>query len=340
MLGFQYVVAKSRELSSKLDRELSLTSSSTPPPAPQPTERAPSSAGSAGPSSVVSAALSPRNEGHAFLRAQQQQNDRVLSAHDKLMSSFPWLGPSGDELATSLASARATLQAQAASEQFLVQNFHLVSRVRQQLTGVRALVLKLAEDAEDVENLLAQRCEESAARQNAEFAARQQQELERFEERIARESQGRKRELLELRRQTLAKAFQSDLKTYQALVAHHGDAAATEAATAGPSGQGETLDSIDLVVAADADQLAAFYDSGSEEETTEAAPKFAPPPTAEEEEEKSEETEEEVPQADHEDHHEEGGDAEEVASEATKATADSEDKAGEAAGAGASGGQQ
>ncbi|RLN53736.1 hypothetical protein BBP00_00009210, partial [Phytophthora kernoviae] len=169
-------------------------------------------------------------------------------------------------------------QAQAASEQFLTQNFHLVSRVRQQLAGVRALVLKVAEDAEDVENLLVQRCEETAARQNAAFAAQQQQELETFEATIAQESEGRKRELLEIRRQKLASAFMNDLRTYQTLVGHHGGAAAAEASAVSDTKAQETLDSIDLVVMADPEQLAAFYESGSEQEEEEMqTPKFASP---------------------------------------------------------------
>ncbi|EEY67170.1 uncharacterized protein PITG_04111 [Phytophthora infestans T30-4] len=158
MLGFQYVVAKSRELSSVVERELSAASSR----------------------SVPFSSVSSTTTGEAFIRAQQKLQSQAVSNHQKLMHS-------GHELDAALGRARATLQAQAASEQFLAQNFHLVSRVRQQLAGVRTLVLKLAKEADEVENLLVQHCEENAARQNAEFAAKQQQELEKFETQIAQE---------------------------------------------------------------------------------------------------------------------------------------------------------
>lgn len=88
-------------------------------------------------------------------------------------------------------------------------------------------MIKIAEDAEDVENLLAQRSEEYMAQQNAEFAARQQEELERFELQILHEKEGRTRALLEERRQRLAQAFHDDLKTYQTLVTYQGLTAAT-----------------------------------------------------------------------------------------------------------------
>eukprot|EP00644_Phytophthora_capsici_P019391 jgi/Phyca11/512167/fgenesh2_kg.PHYCAscaffold_356_\ len=210
----------------------------------------------------------------------------------------------GKELDAALARARATLQAQAASEQFLAQNFHLVSRVRQQLAGVRSLVLKLAEEADEVENLLVHRCEENAARQNAEFAAKQQQELEKFEAQISRESEGRKRELLELRRQKLASAFYNDLRTYQTLVAHHGEETAAEARVEKDDKQQVTLDEVDLVVTADPEQLNAFYDSGSEEEEEQPqSAKFSSPSVPKEldEEEEKEEKETEVVEKENED---------------------------------------
>ncbi|KAG7383563.1 hypothetical protein PHYBOEH_009867 [Phytophthora boehmeriae] len=274
MLGFQYVVAKSRELSSALDRELSAAGgrsapfssvSSTPS-----VENASSTSKSEAPEAPQST-VPARNEGSTFLRVQQEQQAHMVANHQRLLSS-------GQALSAALGRARATLQAQAASEQFLTQNFHLVARVRQQLAGVRALVLKVAEDAEDVENLLVQRCEETAARQNAAFAAQQQQELEAFEATIAQESEGRKRELLERRRQKLASAFMNDLRTYQTLIGHHGDAAAAEASAVSNAKAQESLDSIDLVVVADPDQLAAFYESGSEQdEDKEKTPKFSSP---------------------------------------------------------------
>ncbi|KAG6623914.1 uncharacterized protein IUM83_02165 [Phytophthora cinnamomi] len=300
MLGFQYVVAKSRELSSALDRELAAASSRAAPfssvSSTSSVEIAASNAVLGAPEAPAASNPSARNEGQEFLRAQQKLQAQAVANHQKLMHS-------GQELDAALARARATLQAQAASEQFLAQNFHLVARVRQQLAGVRSLVLKLAEEADEVETLLVQRCEESAARQNAEFAAKQQQELEKFEAGIARESQGRKRELLEMRRQKLTSAFMNDLKTYQTLVAHHGDAAAAEARLVKDEKENVTLDEVDLVVTADPDQLDAFYDSGSdEEEETTHSPRFSSPPVptelAEEEEEKSEEKEEVVEASD------------------------------------------
>lgn len=181
-------------------------------------------------------------------------------------------------------------------------------------------MLKLAEEADEVETLLVQRCEENAARQNAEFAAKQQQELEKFEARIARESEGRKREMLEMRRQKLASAFMNDLKTYQTLVAHHGDSAAAEARLAKDEKENVSLDEVDLVFTADPDQLDAFYDSGSEEEVeSPKSPRFSSPPVpkelAEDEEEKSEEKEE---TAEQEDAGEAGEAGEEEAAEATE----------------------
>ncbi|KAG2510582.1 hypothetical protein JM18_008951 [Phytophthora kernoviae] len=298
MLGFQYVVAKSRELSSALDRELSAASGRSAPfsyVATTPSVNSSSSTSIPVPTEASTSTVPDRNEGSTFLCAQQEQQAQAVANHQHLLNS-------GQELSACLGRARATLQAQAASEQFLTQNFHLVSRVRQQLAGVRALVLKVAEDAEDVENLLVQRCEETAARQNAVFAAQQQQELETFEATIAQESEGRKRELLEMRRQKLASAFMNDLRTYQTLVGHHGGAAAAEASAVSDTKAQETLDSIDLVVMADPEQLAAFYESGSEQEEEEMqTPKFASPtaPTGLlEEEEKDDDghegTEEEV----------------------------------------------
>ncbi|KAG7394733.1 hypothetical protein PHYBOEH_004776 [Phytophthora boehmeriae] len=301
MLGFQYVVAKSRELSSALDRELSAAGGRSAPFSSVSSTPSVESASSASKSAAPEASqttVPARNEGSTFLRVQQEQQAQMVANHQQLLHS-------GQALSAALGRARATLQAQAASEQFLTQNFHLVARVRQQLAGVRALVLKVAEDAEDVENLLVQRCEETAARQNAAFAAQQQQELEAFEATIAQESEGRKRELLEMRRQKLASAFMNDLRTYQTLVGHHGDAAAAEASAVSTAKAQESLDSIELVVVADPDQLAAFYESGSEQdEEEEKTPKFSSPtaPTEllEEEEEKDDDgnegTEEEIAQ--------------------------------------------
>ncbi|KAK1942697.1 hypothetical protein P3T76_006196 [Phytophthora citrophthora] len=294
MLGFQYVVAKSRELSSVVERELVAASNRSAPfgsvSATSSVEMAAQNAVPEAAESHEASSISGRNEGQEFLRAQQKLQDQANANHQKLMTS-------GKELDSALARARSTLQAQAASEQFLAQNFHLVSRVRQQLTGVRSLVLKLAEEVDEVENLLVHRCEEDAARQNAEFAAKQQQELEKFEARIAKESEGRKRELLEMRRQKLASAFFNDLRTYQTLVAHHGDENVAEARAGEKDKQQVTLDEVDLVVTADPEQLDAFYDSGSDEEEEQLQnAKFSSPSVPKElsEEEEKEEKETEV----------------------------------------------
>ncbi|RMX64336.1 hypothetical protein DD238_007264 [Peronospora effusa] len=298
MLGFQYVVAKSRELSSVLDRELSAASN-----------RSISFRSISGNSSVEIAAsngvpvtaeastpssLSVHTEGHTFLRAQQKLHAQSMAKHQKLMQS-------GQELDAALAHARFALQTQVSSEQFLAQNFHLVSKVRQQLAGVRKLVLRVAGEAEQVESLLVQHCEENAAKQNADFAVKQQQELENFEARIAKESEGRKRDLLEMKQQKLASVFMNDLRTYQTLVARAADAAATEATVVKDEKDEKekvTLDDVDLVVTADSAQLDAFYDSASEEEKDLQNSNFLTPSVPkellEEEEEKSEENELEI----------------------------------------------
>lgn len=201
-------------------------------------------------------------------------------------------------------------------------------------------MLKVAQEAEEVENLLVQRSEESAAQQNAEFVAKQQQELENFETSIAQESEGRKRELLEMRRQKLASAFRNDLRTYQTLVAHHGDAAVAEARVVEDEKQQVTLDEVDLVVTADPEQLDAFYDSGSEQEEEELQnPRFVSPPVPnelmEEEEEKSEEKEvTEVGEKAEEEKQENAEKDVEKAAEAVDTKTSREDDASVAAGAG------
>ncbi|CEG42435.1 uncharacterized protein PHALS_12712 [Plasmopara halstedii] len=209
MIGFKYVVAKSRELSSVVERELSATSNRSNPFT----------------SGVINSTTDPPSENDVTVAAEAHEGSGR-----------------NEELDIALSQTRTALHAQVASERFLTQNFHLVSKVREQLEGIRTLVVKIAEKADEVEMLLLQRCEENAARQNAEFAAKQQHELENFEAQIAQESEGRKREELELRRQKLYDAFINDLHAYQKVINHE----------------------VDLVVTADPDQLAAFYDSESD----------------------------------------------------------------------------
>ncbi|CAH0516043.1 unnamed protein product [Peronospora belbahrii] len=266
MLGFQYVVAKSRELSSALDRELLAASTRSIPfrsiSNSSSVETAASNDHHVATEASTASSFIVRNEGHTFLRAWDKLHAETVMNHQKLMKS-------GQELDATLCQTRVMLQTQAASEQFLSQNFYLVSKVRQQLAGVRRLVLKLAKEAEEVENLLIERCEENVAQQNAEFAAKQQQELENFEASIAKESEGRKRELLERRRQKLASAFMNDLRTYQTLKSHHGDATAMEMLAVKEDKEKVTLDEVDLIITADSEQLDAFYDSASEQEEEE-----------------------------------------------------------------------
>ncbi|KAL7685540.1 hypothetical protein Plhal304r1_c030g0097461 [Plasmopara halstedii] len=258
MIGFKYVVAKSRELSSVVERELSATSnrsnpftsgvinSTTDPPSENDVTVAAEAHEGSG-----------RNEGQEFLVAQHKLQAKAELNHQKLMLS-------GKELDIALSQTRTALHAQVASERFLTQNFHLVSKVREQLEGIRTLVVKIAEKADEVEMLLLQRCEENAARQNAEFAAKQQHELENFEAQIAQESEGRKREELELRRQKLYDAFINDLHAYQKVINRDEDGADNEKTTVKSEKEQMSLDEVDLVVTADPDQLAAFYDSESD----------------------------------------------------------------------------
>uniref|UniRef100_A0AAV1TT76 Uncharacterized protein n=1 Tax=Peronospora matthiolae TaxID=2874970 RepID=A0AAV1TT76_9STRA len=259
MLGFQYVVAKSRELSSALDRELSAVSNRSIPFRSVSTS---SSVETALPNDAVAATEAPvassvRHEGHTFLISQHKRYAKAVRTHDRLLKQ-------GQALDAALSSTRVKLQTEAASDQYVTQNFHLVSKVRQQLAQVRTLVLKVVEEVDQVESLLMKRCEERAALQNAEVAAKQQQELECFEVSIAEESEGRRRELLETRRQQLASAFADDLRTYQTLVGHPEDAAGVPKRVLQDEEETVTLDEVDLVVSADPDQLDAFYGSGSE----------------------------------------------------------------------------
>lgn len=281
MLGFQYVVAKSRELSSVVERELSAASIRSPPFIPDTsasTTEVPSESGV--PDVPENYGGSSRNEGQTFLRIQQKIQAQTVVNHQKLMLS-------GKKLDSALSEARATLQAQAASEHFLARNFHLISKVRERLEGVRTLVLQLAEEADEVETLLVQRCEESAARQNAEFAAKQQHELEKFEMQIAQESEGRKRKVLELKRQRLYDAFMNDLQAYQKVMHYDEYTGGTKTTSVKGEKEQVTLDDFDLIVTADPDQLAAFYESGSEQDE-EGAGSFSKPNGSGKEEEKRE----------------------------------------------------
>ncbi|DAZ99549.1 TPA: hypothetical protein N0F65_005421 [Lagenidium giganteum] len=257
MLGqLKYVVAKSKEQLTTL-----------------------SSAGTGTPPATVTSDASRRgsfaagkNEGEAFLRAQAAELDQVLARHSQLVAS-------GEELSDALQSARKRLLDQVESEQYLTQNFHHVTRVREKISIIRALIEKIAEDVEDVEHFLMQQTEEYMAAQNASFAARQQQELEKFEERILSEKEERTKQLLEARRAQLEQAFHHDLKTYRTIVNYQGTTAADRSAAARVPALQETLESIDLIVTADETQLEAFYDSEPEATTERRESQFAVPTT-------------------------------------------------------------
>ena len=92
MLGFQYVVAKSRELSSALDRELSAASNRSIPFRSVPTS---SSVETALPNDAVAAteapvasSLSVRHEGHTFLNSQHKRYAEAVRNHDQLLKQY------------------------------------------------------------------------------------------------------------------------------------------------------------------------------------------------------------------------------------------------------------
>uniref|UniRef100_K3X9A6 Uncharacterized protein n=1 Tax=Globisporangium ultimum (strain ATCC 200006 / CBS 805.95 / DAOM BR144) TaxID=431595 RepID=K3X9A6_GLOUD len=267
MLSLKYVVAKSKELQGKLERSAAgaTTSSSSTSTATRyrvggtAAQQPLAAAATATEHGTVSSPTSgSRREGETFLKLQQAQWDQALTKHNDLLAS-------GERVGAELSAARKTLADQVESEQFIQENFHLVSKVREQISRMRGMVAKIADDIEDVEHFLIQKTEEYMAAQNASFAARQQEELELFELRILDEKEDRTRQLLEARRQQLAQAFQNDIKTYQTLVTYQGESLPktirSEETTA------ETLESIDLIVTADAQQLDAFYDLGSDSES-------------------------------------------------------------------------
>ncbi|KAJ0393181.1 hypothetical protein P43SY_000568 [Pythium insidiosum] len=284
MLGLKYVMAKGMELTSKgmeLTSKLELGavvgvgtsashptdgSAAPPPPPPPPVATAPATA-------AAPLEPSPHSEGEAFIAAQHEQWERVLSRHRRLLES-------GERLSAELQAARRRLQDQVESEAYVAQHFGEIAGVREQLARMRGLVEKIADDVEDVERFLLQQTEEHMAAQNASFVAQQEQELERFEAQILDEKEERHRVLLEARRQVLADAFEKDLKTYRTLVSYQGTTLAQRAMTPEPN---ETLESIDLVVPTDATTLEAFYDSEEE-------------PAAEEKEEEKQEVKQEPKQ--------------------------------------------
>ncbi|KAF1336878.1 hypothetical protein FI667_g67, partial [Globisporangium splendens] len=246
MLGLKYVVAKSKELQGKLERSAAGSSSASTTRysvggATANSAQQPSGESTASDHGAASSPTSgSRREGETFLKLQQAQWDQALAKHNELLAS-------GERVGVELSAARKTLLDQVESEQFIQENFHLVSKAREQISRMR------------------QKTEEYMAAQNASFAARQQEELELFELRILDEKEDRTRQLLEARRQQLAQAFQNDIKTYQTLVTYQGESLPktirSEETTT------ETLESIDLIVTADAQQLDAFYDLGSDSES-------------------------------------------------------------------------
>ena len=92
MLGFQYVVAKSRELSSALDRELSAVSSRTIPfcsvPSSASVETAASNGANAAPDAPVASPVLDCQEGHAFLSLHHQRHAQAVRNHQQLLKQY------------------------------------------------------------------------------------------------------------------------------------------------------------------------------------------------------------------------------------------------------------
>ncbi|TMW61288.1 hypothetical protein Poli38472_013751 [Pythium oligandrum] len=273
MLGFKYMVAKSKELTAKL--ELPTRSSAS--------AEGVSTTGATldGKTACGSPSMAAKGHGATFLATQSEAYDVVLTRHRRLVQS-------GEALSEALGKTRKRLQDQVESEAYVVQHFDEIRGVREKLGVIRGLVEKIAEDIEDVELLLTQQTEEYMAKQNATFVMRQEQELERFEEHILGEKEERKRLLLEERRKALADAFQNDLKTYQTLVSYQGPALTKRALSPTPV---ETLESIDLVVTADANQLNAFYETEGDETEDDIDTRGPVPGFVEEEEKETHEDE-------------------------------------------------
>lgn len=151
MLGLKYVVAKSRELSTRLE-------------APGGAAAAAGDARDA----ADDAADVASGAGGAFLRQRRAQMDQVLARHHSLVDRWGTLGDaggrsgrrssahgqesdgggcgdgSGEQLGVELGKTRQKLLDQAESAQFVAQNFHLVARVRQQLSHLRCVKMTLA----------------------------------------------------------------------------------------------------------------------------------------------------------------------------------------------------
>ncbi|KAI9919881.1 hypothetical protein PsorP6_015397 [Peronosclerospora sorghi] len=281
MLGFQYVVAKSRALSSALDRELSVfsTRSSSCPSASDASDAGIPASTDASVASHASTTV--RNEGHAFLALQHARLAPSVSNHEQLLES-------GHTLDAALSQTRAKLQAEAESEQCIAQQFHLVSSVRHELVHARELVVRVVHEVEEVEKLLLRRWEEKEAQRNAAFALKVQEELEVLEASIAQASEGRKNEVIAQRRERLERVVRNDLRTYQTVKAEQRE---TQGREMSDEKHDETLEQVDLVVTADPDQLAAFYESEEEEEEEEERTDGIPKEVLVMEEEKSEEKE-------------------------------------------------
>ncbi|GLD98900.1 hypothetical protein PINS_up007618 [Pythium insidiosum] len=144
MLGLKYVMAKGMELTSKgmeLTSKLELGavvggSGSRPNDAESAAEEPAVARPSPEPSAALALALepSPHSEGEAFLVAQHEQWERVLSRHRRLLQS-------GEELSTQLQAARKRLQDQVESEAYVAQHFDEIAGVREQLARMRYVAL-------------------------------------------------------------------------------------------------------------------------------------------------------------------------------------------------------
>lgn len=194
MLGLKYVVAKSKELQTKLERTTTgaaAASSSNTSASPSSRYSARSALSTSGATAAdtsveekenatrtrgVSSPTSGRNEGDDFLKLQQKQWEKALTKHEQLLGRYArvlvciglefvdssrsngqtWrvqcctmgltrfllllslvLRYSGEKLGDALGVARKKLQDQVESEQFIQQNFHQVSKVREQIARMR-----------------------------------------------------------------------------------------------------------------------------------------------------------------------------------------------------------
>lgn len=113
MLGLKYVMAKSKALTSKLDRGSG----------GQQVDGNESSTGSKINTEV-------HLQGESYLKAHHEEIAQVYTAHQKLITT-------GEDLSEALSTARRRLQDQIESEAYLSQHFDHIGHVRQQLSTIR-----------------------------------------------------------------------------------------------------------------------------------------------------------------------------------------------------------